>query len=606
MLRPSHARRMRDRASLVEILRRIEGRGYKAYRDIRGATRIDDVTTLFVDHVQSDPFAPPSKLRVRVDRSVPDDWRASGLRRVAVEDWFARRVVRELLPGTKESSANSRASESRRRAGGRAEQLGRTGRGGRSGGSGKSGKVEVDRPGQEVLERSIVRVRERSIEVRLAAGLPARGRSVLGHTAAELLTHELPALVARALETSTSDLEDLERFIQTVENQAYLRSQLAKRGLVCFVADGAVLPRASGVSDRPLREASPFRTPADDPRAVELELLYPAGARVRGLGLPEGLSLIVGGGYHGKSTLLEAIQQSVFDHVPGDGREQVVTRARAAKIRAEDGRRVEAVDISGFIGLLPSGSTTTCFRSDDASGSTSQAAALVEALEAGANTILMDEDTSATNFMIRDARMQALVAPEDEPIVPFVDRVRELHERFGVSTILVMGGSGDYFRHADAVIQMKDFLPRDVTEAARKLSGSDTRTTPPPMRTPRPRRPMSEGLEPSRGRRDVKIEAPRDDELRYGEMTVDVRGLEQRVDRPQLRTIGLAVHQARTFMDGRSLPEVLDAFEAWLDREGLDALGGRGEAHPGSLCRPRRQELAAALSRHRGLRCEPG
>jgi predicted ABC-class ATPase len=561
---------MRDAEALRALLRRIDGRGYKAYKDIRGATRIDDRVTLFVDHVQGDPFAAPSRLRVRVARPVPADWRGS--RRVAVEDWFARRVVTE------------------------------TGRG-RVGGSGKSGRIEVDAPGQEVLERTVVRLLEDGIEVRLMAGLPARGRSVLGRQAEALLLEQIPSEVAAAVRTGDRDLEDLERFVETVENQQHLRAQLAPRGLVAFVADGAILPRSSGVSDAPLAGATPFVVPEGDPRAVELELRHPEGASVRGLGLPEGLSLIVGGGYHGKSTLLEAIQRSVYDHVPDDGRERVVTRGQAAKIRAEDGRRVEAVDISCFIGQLPSGRDTRRFSSEDASGSTSQAAGLVEAVEAGSDLVLMDEDTSATNFMIRDARMQALVHADDEPIVPFVDRVRALYEALGVSTILVMGGSGDYFRHADAVVQMKGYRPADVTERARALAGEDTRAPPPPLRAPEPRVPLPRGLDPARGKRDVQVDAPRDDELRYGEATLDLRALEQRVDRAQLRAIGLALHHARRFMDGRPLPEVLDALEGWLDDAGLDALGPRPGEHPGWLCRPRRQELAAALGRHRGLRC---
>lgn len=564
---------MRSRSALVNTLHRIDGRGYKAYQEIRGATRLDERTHLLVDHVQGDPFAAPSMVRVRVDREVPAPWTADRLRQVAVEDWFARRVARHV-------------------------------RSGRRAGSGKSGQVEVDAPGQEVLERTTVRLKPGAVEVRLKVGLPARGRSVLGRQAVTLLTEHVPDAVHAAVHTSPDDLNDLWHFVHTVENQAHLRAQLAERGLVAFVGDGSILPRESGISDRPMKDAIPFRWPeAESPRTVELSLRHPEGGSLRGLGLPEGVTLVVGGGYHGKSTLLEAMQRGVYDHAPGDGRQTVVCRSDAVKIRAEDGRRVESVDISGFIQSLPSGHRTDRFRSDDASGSTSQAAALVEALEAGSTLLLMDEDTSATNFMIRDARMQALVAREDEPIVPFVDRVRELWDRFGVSTILVMGGSGDYFRHADAVVQMKNYRPIDVTDKARSLAGTERDEDAPSMAPPRARVPRPEGLDPSRGKRSVKIDAPRDEELRFGETTVDLRALEQCVDRSQVRAIGACLHQIRRFMDGRPIPEVLDALESHLDVHGIDVLGGGSDVHPGDLARPRRQEVAAALSRHRGFRC---
>ena len=184
---------------------------------------------------------------------------------------------------------------------------------------------------------------------------------------------------------------------------------------------------------------------------------------------PRVLTLIVGGGYHGKSTLLQAIERGVYNHIYGDGREWVVTDPTAVKIRAEDGRRIENVDISSFIHNPPLNKNTEEFSTENASGSTSQAANIVEAVEAGTQLILFDEDTSATNFMIRDERMQRLVSNEKEPITPFIDRVRELYEDHNISTIMVMGGSGDYFEVADTVIMMDNYLPEDVTMDAKKI-----------------------------------------------------------------------------------------------------------------------------------------
>ena len=431
---------------LARLLSRIDGRGYPAYKDLRGEYRGEGLS-LHVDHVQGDPFAEPSKLRLRVPAeraAFPDELQATRAGRVALRDLLARRAARAV----------------RRLARG-------SGRG-----SGKSGLVLIDSGGQEVLERSAVILGEDFVELRLQVGLPAAGRRVLGREAEGLLLDDLPWLAEEALLAEHHDPSRTERFVRCVENQEDLRSRLADLGLVAFVADGSLLPRASGVSDRPLGEGGvPWRAPEE--LAVEVELAHPlpdGTRRVRGCGLRPGVTLIVGGGYHGKSTLLRSLERGVYPHVPGDGRELVVTDPRAVKVRAEDGRRVEGVDISPFIADLPGGRATTSFRSDDASGSTSQAASIVEALEVGARVLLLDEDSSATNFLIRDARMQELVAREHEPITPFVDRVRELHERLGVSTVQVMGGSGDYLDVADTVLLMKDFLPEDASEAARAIA----------------------------------------------------------------------------------------------------------------------------------------
>ncbi len=449
-------------------------------------------------------------------------------------------------------------------------------------------------------------------------GLPAAGRRVLGRQAARLLVEELPRAVVRALAAGPGrgwpPEEDARAFVDCVDNQEAIRARLRELGLVAFVADRAVLPRESGASDRPME--GPGVVPFRGPEALRVGFplphpVVPGGPReVSGMGIPEGVTLVVGGGYHGKSTLLEALVRCVHPHVPGDGREYVVTDPDAVKIRAEDGRAVTGVDISPFIRDLPGGRRTRDFHTDDASGSTSQAANIVEALEAGARVLLLDEDTSATNFMVRDARMQALVAREHEPIVPFVDRVRELHRRLGVSTVLVMGGSGDYFDVADRVILMREYVPRDATADARRVAAEHPTgrqvEVDQPLAAPAGRLVDPGSLDPSRGRREVKIDARGTEEIVFGTSTIDLRGVEQVVDSSQLRAIGLALHLlARRFLDGRTpLPRALDLLEELLDREGLDVLDPfhRPGRHPGRLARPRRHEVAAALSRLRGLR----
>ncbi len=578
----------RSEDDLRGTLRRIDGRGYKAYKDIRGAYDLGDLL-LYVDHVQGDPFAAPSKLRLRVPARVaglPPGLFAGRVRRVALEDFLARQAARVVRRG-----------EGRRR------------------GSGKSGLVLIDAGGQQVLERTAARVTGEFVELRLQAGLPAAGRRVLGREAEALLCQELPRVAAAALHWSALPGGEAQTFVDCVDNQEHLRGQLAEHDLVAFVGDGAILPRESGASDRPLaKEAVPFRSP--ESLRVTLPLAHPVdtpeGRRdtIPGMGIRRGVTLVVGGGYHGKSTLLKALERAVYPHVPSDGREWVVSDARLVKIRAEDGRRVEQVDIAAFIGDLPQGRSTEAFSSEDASGSTSQAANIVEAVEAGASGLLLDEDTSATNCMIRDARMQALVHPEDEPITPFLDRVRELSERHDVSTVLVMGGSGDYFDVADTVITMREFLPVESTDEAKEIAARVSTGRRSEAREPfselTPRLPQADSFDPSRGRREVKIDAKALDLVVFGSEAIDLRCVEQLVDLSQTRAVGHALHLAATrFMDGRTpLREVVDRLEAFFDAEGLDALDPfhRGEHHPGNFARPRGLEVAAAINRLRSVR----
>jgi predicted ABC-class ATPase len=569
---------VRTNEELQTTLRKLDGRGYKAYRDLHGAWDLG-VCVLIVDHVQGDPFAGPSRVRLQVSpetAALRAEWYEGRARSVALRDFLARRT----------HEACRRFGSERR-------------------GTGHSGEIRIDAPGQEVLETSaVVLTAKGGVEARLTVGLPAQGRRVAGRQAAVALTENLPAIAEAALMAEALDTNAVWRHLTTVEDARDLRSRLPDLGLVAFLADGAILPRRSGVDERPLPtdRAVPLRTP----EALRVGVDLPHAGLVTGLGIPRGVTLVVGGGYHGKSTLLEAVQRGVYDHIPGDGRELVVTDADAVKIRAEDGRRVEGVDISPFIDDLPGGHSTRAFRSDDASGSTSQAASIVEAMEAGATALLMDEDTSATNFLIRDARMQALVAPEHEPITPFVDRVRQLWEDRGISTVLVLGGSGDYLDVADTVIALRDFEPHEVTEEARRVAADHpTRRTSEGLRgllTAGERRPVGESLDPRRGRRDVKITCRGLRTIVFGTHEIDLVSLEQLVHPAQTRSIGEALVGLRgDFEEGEtSVAEALDRVEAALEKDGPDALARREPR--GDLAAFRRLELAAALNRLRTLR----
>jgi predicted ABC-class ATPase len=564
---------MRDIRALRSVLQRIDRRGYKAYEEIRGVYQ-DREVVLAIDHVQGDPFAPPSRVRLIAERrqlALPEC--ADRVRRVALEDFLARRAGRAIAA-----------------------------RGLRRRGTGTSGLVLIDAGGQEVLERTACRVFPDRVEVRLSVGLPAAGRTVLGEEAIDLLLETLPAVARATLWLRPPDLEQAERFIATVEDAEALRAALPEHGLVAFVGEGAVLPRRSGVSQEPLAgRVIRFHPPPD--LAVELETAH--SGRVRGMGIPEGVTLIVGGGFHGKSTLLEALARGVYDHIPGDGRERVVTRGDAVKIRAEDGRRVTGVDLRAFIRDLPLGRSTAEFTSDDASGSTSQAANILEALEVGCRLLLMDEDTCATNFMIRDHLMRELVPAEAEPIVPLIDRVRQLHREAGVSTILVMGGAGEYLGVADTVIWMRAYVPEHVTARAREIVaryGERALGPPDPWPGVIARVPIPESIDPRRRDR-TRVRARGTEEVGFGTESIDLRHVEQIVDPSQTRAIGDALVYAleQRLIDGqRTLAQVLDLLEAVIDQQGLDVLSPyRG--HPGDYARPRRYELAAALNRLRTL-----
>ncbi|MGF1567035.1 MAG: ABC-ATPase domain-containing protein [Nodosilinea sp.] len=564
---------MSTQTGLRDQLHRLDGQSYGAYKALKGEYDFGDFT-LHIDHVQGDPFAAPSRVRVRVPQAVaqfpPDLWTLPG-RAVALAD----ALTREFYQATRQRQ--------------------------RQAGSGKSGLVGIVPPSQVILNRSAARVTADGVELRFTVSLPGFGRRIAGRQAATLLCDSVPDLVAQALRYNSLNQDALTHHCNTAEDADVLRVQIAELGLIAFVADGAILPRRSGVDERPLTEqAIPFQSP----ESLRVTLTCPHAGAVTGMGIPQGITLIVGGGYHGKSTLLRAIETGIYNHIPGDGRHQVVTHPAAVKVRAEDGRSIAGVDISPFIGHLPQGKSTQAFSTPNASGSTSQAANIIEAMEAGAGALLVDEDTSATNFMIRDRRMQALITKDREPITPFVDKVRQLYTDYGISTVLVMGGSGDYFDVADTVIAMDEFCPQDVTTQARGIAakyqtardlegGSHFGTL-----TPRMIQPQS--IDPSRGRRDVSLKARDVDRLQIGTEAIELSAVEQLVEPGQVRAIAEAIvyGQSHYMTDNAPLSAVIAAVMADVDQYGLDCLS---EWPMGDLVSFRGLELAAAINRLRSL-----
>ncbi|MFS8500892.1 MAG: ABC-ATPase domain-containing protein [Caldicoprobacter sp.] len=566
---------MQSRMQLESVLRRIDGRGYKAYKDIEGTYDFGNFI-LHIDHVQGDPFASPSRIRVVIPQKVagfPQELYSSKPRKKGLEDFLTRQISKNIPKIVKGNR-----------------------------GTGKSGQISIISVGQEILNRTSVLVSDVSVEARLTMGLPARGRTILSGQAMEMLFGELPRLVEQSLIYRNLDRAALLKHVNLAEDQWVLRSKIKEMGLVAFVANGSILPRRSGVDDRPMESgAVPFKSPPELEVMVEL----PHAGKVWGMGIPKGITLIVGGGYHGKSTLLRAIERGVYDHIPGDGRELVVTVEDAVKIRAEDGRRVEKVDISPFINNLPNGEPTTSFSTENASGSTSQAANIMEALEIGTSLLLIDEDTSATNFMIRDARMQRLVHKDSEPITPFIDRVEELYEQLGVSTIIVVGGSGDYFDVAHRIIMMENYVAKDVTAIAKAIA-QEYRTDRKkegggqPIRITQ-RIPIPHSLS-LKGRKKIKSRGL--DNIQYGHTNLVLDDVEQLVDVNQTRAIGDIIRYAmENYMDGKTtLREIIQKVCRDIDEKGLDVISPFKGLYPGDYAQPRPQEIGAAINRLRILK----
>ncbi|WP_270182384.1 ABC-ATPase domain-containing protein [Alkalihalobacillus sp. CinArs1] len=562
--------------NLIDHLQRIDGKSYKAYKDIRGSYDFENYT-LSIDYVQGDPFASPSRIRAIIPRNkakVKTEWFDGDQRRIRLEDFIARKVAKSIY----KHKGNIK-------------------------GSGKSGTFIIDAPKQKVLERTAVSVTKTDITICLSVGLPAQGRRVLGRQAQQMLTTYLREILKASI-FSLNEGEVIEA-IHLADQQETIRMFLKDRGYVAFIANGAILPRESGISDRPLQnKAVPFKSPS----SKEVSISIPHKEEpIKGMAIEKGISLIVGGGYHGKSTLLHALEHGVYDHIAGDGREYVITDELAMKIRSEDGRKVTGVNISPFIENLPFGKDTRSFTTENASGSTSQAANIIEAVEAGCHALLIDEDTSATNFMIRDVRMQQLVSKDKEPITPFIDRVQQLYNQHSVSTVLVMGGSGDYFDVADTVILMENYLPYDVTNEAKRISAEST--------TARNkeggelfgevdrRLPHKSSLNSQKGKK-AKVSAKGLHHILYGNTDISLLQVEQLIDPSQTRLAAEILHflERKNKLGDVSVSELLDAVEKQMNDEGIGSFSMFANQHPGDLARIRRTELAAVLNRLRTLK----
>lgn len=566
---------MQNSSDLQRMLRSIHRKSYPAYKSLKGAYRFDHYV-LSIDHVQGDPFASPSHISLRIslrDAGFPGAFYKDAVTRTALCDYLTRLFFRQ---------ADCFSFKAK--------------------GSGKSGLISVSRCGQEVLRRTACEITEHEIIARFFIGFPANGRTINAPELEKILFDFLPVCVEKSFFYKNINPRSLEQAVFLAEDQAYIRSRLKELRLAAFVADGAVLPRESGVSSLPMKDSVPFQSP--DSLRIAMEL--PHHGKISGMGIPQGITLIVGGGYHGKSTLLTALELGVYDHIAGDGREYVITDDSALKLRSEDGRFIKDVDISLFINDLPNKKDTRCFSTEDASGSTSQAAGIVEGMEAGSRVFLLDEDTSATNFMVRDSFMQKVIAREKEPITPFLERARDLYEKAGISTILVAGSSGAFFHIADTIIQMDCYRPVDITESTKKLcreyplaaSGAPAYIEPQSHRvmtadSPRQRRQT--------GREErIKVKVHGKDSFLIGKQEVDLRYLEQIVDTEQTAALGMLLKYALEHLaDGKhTISEIVRKLDQELNTKGFSFLAEGAHIACGYAA-PRIQEIYSCFNRYR-------
>lgn len=598
---------MKQSQDLRRLLESIDHKSYPAYKSAQGLYDFGDYT-LSIDHVQGDPFASPSKVSVAVSHQkagYPAALFDQPWKKTAFEDYLVRQFGREI------AQFNFKAK-----------------------GSGKSGLMAISTPGPEILSRTACECSPKGITLRFQIGFPAFGRTINSGELIRILFDFLPRSVRNVLFYRSRNPKEVQAVAWLAEDQQFIREELKRLNLVSFVADGAVLARESGISSRPMKGSVPFTSP----ESLRLTLDLPHHGKLSGMGIPRGITLIVGGGYHGKSTLLKALELGVYNHIAGDGREYVITDDTAMKLRAEDGRSINNVDISLFINDLPNKKNTKNFSTPDASGSTSQAAAVVEGLESGSKVFLIDEDTSATNFMVRDELMQQVISRDKEPITPFIERAKGLYEQGGVSTVMVAGSSGAYFYIADTIIQMDCYRPFDITERAKEACrqfGEDPTVHAPAFRLPSPgRRLIASGASaavspgrkdssaalsqyppenaiPNRGRgrghegrggREERIKTKvHKDTLQVGKEEVDLRFVEQLIHSEQTAALAQMVRccVSKDLFSRFNIVQIVDQLWNQINREGLSSIGDTSYAAMG-LCLPRRQEIFACLNRYRG------
>lgn len=563
---------MRDKKEFYNSLQAIDGRRYSEYAGLIGDFDFARYV-LKINHVDEENV--PVLLVVRVPQIIaafPPHLFNSPVRRTALEDMLTRKLAVAI-----DDQANYDASGISRR------------------------RLSVAAPGQKILPRTSMVVTEEYVEARIYVDLASNQGRVDGASANEIFFEDLPEVVNSSLIYCNLNEHEVDNFVDVMEDADQIRQVLSTRGLIAFAGDGSLLARA-GNTDLPDEGGSTLSVPEE----LTVEVEVPNKGSLRGLGVPGGLTVVLGDDYSGRKGFLKALAGGIYNHVPGDGREFVVTVPDAVYISGESSRSVQRVDISPFIQQTGDGTNTTRYTSVAADPCASQAAATLEALEVGARVLFYDESDSSPSFLSRDSRLHGLLPAAENRVLPLSSRVRELVDELGVSVVVAGCTSvSEFIPLADTVLRIDGYKVYDVTHQAKEVQVDGIPSAPNAAAlaevADKSRWVVPTSLDPSSGKEEECIHADTIDQLTFGRSVIDLSSVIQLADRFQTQTIGHILYYAKLrYMDeGRPIREILDLVDRDLSSEGLECLCRELN---GNLARPRRYEIAAALNRLNSLR----
>ena len=562
---------MKDRKEFFNLLAEIDGKPFAEYERLLGdfdfARYVIKCSKIEITRDAENPV-----FNIRVPQSIaelPGHLYDSPVRRTALEDY----LVRNLCAVTERIARFNESGWARR-------------------------NILIAEPGQKILPRTAVIVTKEYIDARIRIALPykvyATGeRLVDAEMARKVFFEDLPEVVSSSIFCCNLDLDEAEEFVNGMEDADRVRQTLSTLGLVSFVGEGSLLAREPN-SDLPDYERiAPFEVS----ESAQTEIEVPNSGKIIGLGIPVGLTVVLGDAANGRKDFMSAIAAGVFNHIPGDGREAVVTVSDAVQIEVDRGRSVQEVNITPFLSEAEDGNPAS-YSTRSADSFISQAAGTIEALEVGARVLIFDENTSASAFLTTDARVAALLG--STPRASLAQRARQIVDELGIS--LVIGGENlvaEYIPLADTVLKVEDFQVTNITEEAKALNLA----LPPeaaavnlgPM-LGRSRWIMPSSIDAAVGNKDVVIEAVDLKAIQFGRSVIELDSVPQIADESQTLTLGLLLYYAklRYMQEGYPLREMLDMIDRDLSSEGLGTIS---RDLRGDLARPRRYELAAALNR---------
>ncbi len=529
---------------LRKTLKNADGKPFAKYKGIQNVFSLEGFEISF-DEVQNDRSG-HTYARVRVPLKAagfPEDVYGTPSRKVAFRDLVARRFW---------ESARTRARSPIPKTDG--------------------GEGYMPRPGQEILDRGCVAVTEYSLEARFSLDLPSTGGKVNASATEELVFGRIAGIVSDSMLFSAYKLSKMYNHVFTAENADFIRGNLGSRGLAAFVAEGSVLPRRED-DMAPMIDAVPFSCDA----AASVEFEVPNGDPVRGWGVPEGFTALVGPSRHGKSVLADAVFAGVYNHIPGDGREYVVSVPDAVYVMAEEGRPVTSDDMSSFISPAP-GLDPSKFDSARASSPASEFAAVAEAMELGSSLVVVDEGYSNPS-VIRKGYLS-----EDSAYISLSEAGGAMG-RAGTSMLMVTGDESAV-RHADSVFLVKDFKvsPVKVEMVLEECV----------VKAPEPRCPVSKNMSFEKGRKDLSVSAPSVRAVEIGSLRIEVPTAAF-FDMSQTRAAADAVLAMKDGMDGsKTLAELCsEAVESLKASDSED-----GNVSCAYHAYPRPIDVAAVVNRH--------